>query len=253
MLTELLAPIFDVRGPRLRVDWRVNAWLLLYASYAFFEDRSVPTSPLQFHDPYGGAELRWNAGSRTSSRRAATGSSGTRRCTPSISTSATSSGTSRSELPHGLSIETQGFVLLRRRAALDWCRRGPRATPTWRSSGRRTSSPRSATSGRRGSRRRRRSTIFNGCAAVEHHHRVVDPPVRRRHARRAQVHLRRLPRLSAVHRGAPRAGASIVNLRMRISSFAVRRGPEKRSTAASCRRREPRTCPSLRNARRAPR
>jgi hypothetical protein len=39
VLTELQAPIYDVRGPRLRADWRVNDWLLLYASYAFFEDR----------------------------------------------------------------------------------------------------------------------------------------------------------------------------------------------------------------------
>ena len=62
VLTELSAPIYDVRGPRLRADWRVSDRLLVYASYAYFEDDSVPTSPLQLHDPYGGAELRWNGG-----------------------------------------------------------------------------------------------------------------------------------------------------------------------------------------------
>src|SRR5262249_26889358 len=62
VLAELQAPVFHGRGPRLRRDWRVDEWRFLYASYGYFDDGSVPTSPLQFHDPYGGAELRWNRG-----------------------------------------------------------------------------------------------------------------------------------------------------------------------------------------------
>ena len=59
--TELVAPLYDVTGPRLRVDWRVKPWLVLYGSYAFFHDRAV-AGGLEYHDPYAGAEIRWNEG-----------------------------------------------------------------------------------------------------------------------------------------------------------------------------------------------
>jgi len=59
IVTELTAPIYDVTGPRLRVDWRVSPSVLVYASYAYFADRGVGR---QDHDPYGGAEIRWNGG-----------------------------------------------------------------------------------------------------------------------------------------------------------------------------------------------
>ncbi|HEY1586920.1 MAG TPA: DUF6029 family protein [Polyangia bacterium] len=113
VLTELQAPIYDVRGPRLRADWRVNDWLLLYASYAFFEDRSVPTSPLELHDPYGGAELRWNHGQShffpSGGYRLEWDETlhGEHQHIGHIEWDGTQA------LPHGLSIETQGFVLIR--------------------------------------------------------------------------------------------------------------------------------------------
>ena len=113
VLTELQAPIFDVRGPRLRADWRVNDWLLLYASYAYFEDRSVPTAPLQFHDPYGGAEIRWNRG------QSHFFPSGGYRLEWNEATHDEHQHVGHIEwdgtqiLPHGFSIETQGFVLIR--------------------------------------------------------------------------------------------------------------------------------------------
>ena len=113
MLTELQAPIYDVRGPRLRADWRVNDWLLLYASYAFFEDRSVRTSPLALHDPYGGAELRWNHGQShffpSGGYRLEWDEAlhGEHQHVGHIEWDGTQA------LPHGLSVETQGFVLMR--------------------------------------------------------------------------------------------------------------------------------------------
>ncbi len=113
VLTELQAPIFDVRGPRLRADWRINDRLLVYASFAYFEDRSVPTSPLQFYDPYGGAELRWNGG------QSHFFPSGGYRLEWDESLHAEHQHIGHIEwdgtqvLPHGLSLETQGFVLIR--------------------------------------------------------------------------------------------------------------------------------------------
>ncbi|HEX9100856.1 MAG TPA: DUF6029 family protein [Polyangia bacterium] len=113
VLTELQAPIFDVRGPRLRADWRVNDRLLVYASYAYFEDRSVPTSPLAFHDPYAGAELRWSRG------QSHFFPSGGYRLEWDEALHAEHQHVGHIEwdgtqaLPRGLSIETQGFVLVR--------------------------------------------------------------------------------------------------------------------------------------------
>jgi len=113
VLTELQAPIYDVRGLRLRADWRVNDWLLLYVSYAFFEDRSVPTSPLELNDPYGGAELRWNHGQShffpSGGYRLEWDEAlhGEHQHIGHIEWDGTQ------VLPHGLSIETQGFVLMR--------------------------------------------------------------------------------------------------------------------------------------------
>lgn len=118
VLTELQAPIFDVRGPRLRADWRVNDWLLVYASYAYFQDGSVPTSPLQFHDPYGGAEIRWNRG------QSHFFPSGGYRLEWDDMLHAEHQHVGHIEwdgtqvLPHGFSIETQGFVLIRREPLL---------------------------------------------------------------------------------------------------------------------------------------
>jgi hypothetical protein len=63
--TELLATVYDVSGPRLRLDYRVGPRLLVYASYAYFEDRGVDVfqdKMRMYHDPYGGVELRWEEG-----------------------------------------------------------------------------------------------------------------------------------------------------------------------------------------------
>lgn len=113
VVTELSAPLYDVRGPRLRADWRVRDWLVVYASYAYFEDTSVPTSPLQFHDPYAGAELRWDDGM---SHLFGSGGyrlewdearGGEHQHIGHVEWDATQ------VLMHGLSVETQGFVLFR--------------------------------------------------------------------------------------------------------------------------------------------
>jgi hypothetical protein len=125
ILTELVAPTYDVSGARLRADWRVNANLLLYASYAYFSERGVPGG-LHYHDPYGGAEIRWDQGR---SHLFPSGGFRTERC-----------GETRPEnadchregiggefqqighvewdftqyLPRRLSVEAQGFALFRR-------------------------------------------------------------------------------------------------------------------------------------------
>ncbi len=125
--TELLASIYDVTGPRARIDWRVNRWLLLYASYAYFEDRGLGTTPgvLVYHDPYAGAELRWNEGR---SHLFPSGGYRIERCADKTQTCLDSTPNDNGEfqhvghvewdgaqaLPHGLSLETQGFVLFRR-------------------------------------------------------------------------------------------------------------------------------------------
>ena len=118
VLTELQAPIFDVRGPRLRADWRINDRLLVYASYAYFEDHAIPTTPLQFHDPYAGAELRWNGG------QSHFFPSGGYRLEWDDALHDEHQHIGHIEwdgtqvLPHGFSIETQGQVLIRRERAL---------------------------------------------------------------------------------------------------------------------------------------
>jgi Family of unknown function (DUF6029) len=123
--TELIAPIYDVTGPRLRVDWRVNRRLVLYASYGFFEDRGLPnTGVLRYHDPYGGAEIRWNEGR---SHLFPSGGYRIERCADQVQTCLESTPDNAGEfqhvghvewdfaqwLPHGFSIEAQGFVLMR--------------------------------------------------------------------------------------------------------------------------------------------
>jgi hypothetical protein len=123
IVTELVAPIYDVTGPRVRVDVGVNAWLLLFASYGFFDERGVPGG-LFYHDPYGGAELRWNQGR---SHLFPSGGYRVERCksgpaADDCRASAISSDFQRighvewdftQALPRGVSIEAQGFALFR--------------------------------------------------------------------------------------------------------------------------------------------
>lgn len=126
IVTELTAPIYDVSGPRLRVDWRINGAALIFASYGFFDDRAVGR---QDHDPYGGAELRWNGGA---SHFFASGGYRVEQCdTPTCFADAPTGeyqhighiewdGTQM--LPRRLSLESQGQVLLRE---------GDRANASW--------------------------------------------------------------------------------------------------------------------------
>jgi len=116
-----------VSGPRLRVDWRVNPSLLVYASYGFFEDRGESTASadgtLLFHDPYAGAEVRWNGGV---SHFFPSGGYRIEQCGTNNTLCRTTSPDNEFQhighvewdgaqaLPHGLSIETQGFALFRR-------------------------------------------------------------------------------------------------------------------------------------------
>ena len=114
IVTELQAPIFSVGGIRGRVDWRVNEKVQLFASTAYFEDDSQPTQPLRFHDPYGGAEFRWQNGSSHFFP------SGGYRYEQDRTTGAMHQEIGHVEwdftqhLPRGLSVESQGFVLIRR-------------------------------------------------------------------------------------------------------------------------------------------
>lgn len=120
--TELVSPIYDVVGPRARVDWRVNPSLLLYASYAWFLDHAAEGG-LVYHDPYGGAEIRWNEGR---SHLFPSGGYRIERCAPESMTCAMEAPDGEFQhighvewdaaqaLPHGLSIESQGFALFRR-------------------------------------------------------------------------------------------------------------------------------------------
>jgi hypothetical protein len=123
---ELLAAVYDVTGPRLRVDWRINAWLLVYASYGFFQERGLRNNGiLQYHDPYAGAELRWNQGR---SHLFASGGYRSERCAYDDPVCVDSTPERNQEfqhvghvewdltqaLPHGVSLEAQGFSLFRR-------------------------------------------------------------------------------------------------------------------------------------------
>ncbi len=114
IVTELVAPIFSVGGARARVDWRVSPRLQLFASTAYFEDDSLATQVFRFHDPYGGAELRWQNGSSHFFP------SGGFRYEQDHATGAMHQEIGHVEwdftqhLPRGLSIESQGFVLIRR-------------------------------------------------------------------------------------------------------------------------------------------
>jgi hypothetical protein len=124
--TQLLPSIYDVTGPRLRVDWRLNAWALIYASYAFFEDRGLPNlGVLNYHDPYVGAEFRWNEGR---SHFFPSGGYRVERCADGNPNCLGSTPDEKGEfqhighievdftqaLPHRLSLEMQGFTLIRR-------------------------------------------------------------------------------------------------------------------------------------------
>jgi hypothetical protein len=124
--TELTAPIYDVTGPRLRVDWRIRSWALIYASYAYFQDRGLPgTGLLGYHDPYVGAEFRWSDGR---SHFFPSGGYRMELCADEnpVCLGETPGGKGEFQhighvewdftqfLPHGLSLESQGFVLIRR-------------------------------------------------------------------------------------------------------------------------------------------
>lgn len=123
VLTELVAPIYDVTGPRLRVDYRINAWLLLFASYGFFDERGV-AGGLHYHDPYAGAEIRWDQGR---SHLFPSGGYRVERCLDGPDAMDCQSGAINGDfqrighlewdftqyLPRRLSIEAQGFALFR--------------------------------------------------------------------------------------------------------------------------------------------
>ncbi len=120
VVTELVAPIYDVTGPRLRVDYRTTPWLLVYASYGYFDDRGA--GGLHYHDPYAGAEIRWNGGRShlfpsggyrlelcgDDAECAKENADGQFQSIGHVEWDATQ------WLPHGLSIEAQGQALFRR-------------------------------------------------------------------------------------------------------------------------------------------
>lgn len=118
VLTELQAPLFDVRGARARADWRLRDWLLVYASYAYFEDDSTPSAPLSFHDPYAGAEIRWNRGQSHLFPSAGYRLEWDRALRAEHQHIGHLEWDGTQVLPRGLSIETQGFVLLRNEPGL---------------------------------------------------------------------------------------------------------------------------------------
>ncbi len=92
----------------------MNERLQLYASTAYFEDDSAPTQSLRFHDPYGGVEVRWQHGSSH-----VFGSGGFRyeqdRANGKMHQEIGHAEWDFTQhLPRGLSVESQGFVLVRR-------------------------------------------------------------------------------------------------------------------------------------------
>jgi hypothetical protein len=123
ILTELTSPVYDVTGPRLRIDWRVNHWLLVFASHAFFEDRGSLTGREYYHDPHGGLELRWQNGA---SHFFPSGGYRIEQCAPD-NMECQANGFDGNyqqighvewdftqKLPRGMSIESQGWALFRR-------------------------------------------------------------------------------------------------------------------------------------------
>ncbi len=138
--TELLSPIYDVSGGRARVDWRATDWLLLYASYGFFQDRGTPDGVQYFHDPYAGAELRWNQGR---SHLFPSGGYRTERCADDAMDCLSHSPGGEFQhighlewdatqvLGHGLSLEAQGFVLFRQGENVTTGTPGNMTYPSW--------------------------------------------------------------------------------------------------------------------------
>ncbi|MEO6954080.1 MAG: DUF6029 family protein [Polyangia bacterium] len=132
IVTELQAPIFSVGGIRARLDYRINPSVQLFVSTAYFEDVSQPNLPLRFNDPYGGAEFRWDRGSSHFFP------SGGFRYEQDRSTGKLHQQIGHVEwdftqhLPHGLSVESQGFVYIRKEdiiTAVD--KNGVTYNPTW--------------------------------------------------------------------------------------------------------------------------
>ncbi len=127
LVTEIVSPIYDVSGARARLDYRLKKWALIYLSYAYFYDRGTSfdeKNPLQYHDPYVGAEFRWNDGS---SHFFPSGGYRIERCgfhTESCEQTSPAGGEfqhvghvewdAAQKLPHGVSVEAQGFALFRR-------------------------------------------------------------------------------------------------------------------------------------------
>jgi hypothetical protein len=132
IVTELAAALYDVGGARLRVDWRVRDWLLFYVSNGYFEDTSTPTAPLVFHDPYGGWEVRWQRGASH-----LFGSGGYRlELNRDAGTEHQHIGHIEwdftQELPRGLSLESQGFILFRKEELVTLTLPdGSTVTPSW--------------------------------------------------------------------------------------------------------------------------
>jgi hypothetical protein len=121
--TELVSPIYDVTGPRLRLDYRVKPWVLFFVSYAFFEDRgAISGERVDYHDPYAGMEFRWNRGN---SHFFPSGGYRTERCgsaSPNCESTAVNGEFQHighiewefaQALPRGVSLEAQGFALFR--------------------------------------------------------------------------------------------------------------------------------------------
>jgi len=132
IITELQAPVFSVGGIRARVDIRVNPKLQLFASAAYFEDDSSPTQALRFYDPYAGAEIRWQNGSSHFFP------SGGFRYEDDRATGAPHQEIGHVEwdftqhLPRGVSIESQGFVLIRKEdLVVDVRPDGSQYNPRW--------------------------------------------------------------------------------------------------------------------------
>lgn len=70
VLQVLENPQRNIHGGRARLDWTWSDWLVLYGNYGLFRDDLGYTNPAAIaerrpgtiHDPYAGAEVRWDSG-----------------------------------------------------------------------------------------------------------------------------------------------------------------------------------------------
>jgi hypothetical protein len=111
--TELTAPVYDVRGVRLRADARVNDKVVFYLSTAYFDDNGFVDTPKSYYDPYGGLEIRWGGGASHFFPSGGYRLELDRRTGKEFQHVGHVEWDFSQALPHGFSVEAEGFALFR--------------------------------------------------------------------------------------------------------------------------------------------